>query len=153
MLILLSSLVINIINNHFYINNDTYTITILLQGCDSMCFKEIYNKVQECLNYDIYELLKIENIDIVRDNDLTYGRKAVLMSYNGFTIIFLKEGLDDQEERNLILHELGHYYFDKRCFLSNKRTEENNANLFMCLYFFLVVDSSVFLWLSILQKD
>lgn len=99
-----------------------------------MCFKEIYNKVQECLNYDIYELLEIENIEIVRDNDLTYGRLARIMSYDGNTIIFLKEGLDDQQERNLILHELGHYYFDKKCFLSNKRTEENNANLFMCLY-------------------
>lgn len=99
-----------------------------------MCFKEIYEKVDECLNYDIYELLKKENIDIVRDNDLTYGRKALMMSYDGFTIIFLKEGLDDQEERNLLLHELGHFYFDKKCSLYNKRTEENNANLFMCLY-------------------
>lgn len=99
-----------------------------------MCFKEIYEKVNECLNYDVYELLKKENIDIVRDNDLTYGRKALMMSYDGFTVFFLKEGLDDQEERNLLLHELGHFYFDKKCSLYNKRTEENNANLFMCLY-------------------
>ncbi len=99
-----------------------------------MCFKDIYNKVEECLDYDLYELLEKENIDVVRDNDLVFGKCARIMSYNSMTIIFLKEGLDDQEERNLLLHELGHYYFDKKCYLSNKRTEENNANLFMCLY-------------------
>lgn len=99
-----------------------------------MCFKKIYEKVNTCLNYDVYELLKKENIDIVRDDDMTYGRQALIMSYDGMIIIFLKEGLTDQEERNLILHELGHFYFDKKCSLYNKRTEENNANLFMCLY-------------------
>lgn len=99
-----------------------------------MCFKEIYEKVDECKNYGVYELLRNENIEIVRDNDLTYGRLARIMSYDSNTIIFIKEGLTDQEERNLLLHELGHFYFDKKCSLYNKRTEENNANLFMCLY-------------------
>lgn len=99
-----------------------------------MCFKKVYERVNECLEYDVYELLEKEEIDIVRDNDMTYGKKALIMSYDSLTIIFLNEGLDDQEERNLILHELGHYYFDSKCAFSNKRTEENNANLFMCLY-------------------
>ena len=73
-----------------------------------MCFKEIYEKVDKCIEYDIYELLENENIDIVRDNDWAVGRLARIMSYGSNTIIFLKEGLDNQEE--------------------------NNANLFMCLY-------------------
>lgn len=99
-----------------------------------MCFEKVYGKVEECKQYSVYELVNMEGIDIIRDDDLTQGRKAKMMSHEGNTIIFLQEGLSDQEEENLLLHELGHYYFDSGCSFVNKRMEENNANLFMCLF-------------------
>lgn len=99
-----------------------------------MCFNEVYEKVQYCLEYDIFEILQQEKIDIVRDSDLCYGKSARLMSHQNKSIIFLQEGLSDQEERNLILHELGHFYFDSESAYKNSRVEETNANLFMCLY-------------------
>lgn len=63
-----------------------------------MCFNDVYEKVQNCLEYDIFEILKKENIDIVRDSDLCYGKSARLMSYQTKSIIFLQDGLYDQEE-------------------------------------------------------
>lgn len=99
-----------------------------------MSFNDIYNKIEELKELNIYSIIERESIDIVYDNDVVYGRNSRIMKYGNHTIVFIKQGLDEMLERNCLLHELGHYYFDKFCFCSNKRTEENNANLFMCLY-------------------
>lgn len=99
-----------------------------------MKFKAVYEKVESIKQFSLSELIHMEDIDIIRDNDLTFNRKARIMSHNHKIIIFLQEALSDQEEEILILHELGHFYFDSRITLANKRMEERTANLFMCLY-------------------
>lgn len=99
-----------------------------------MKFKIVYEKVESLKQYSLSELINMEGIDIVRDNDLTFNRKARMMSHDNKSIIFLQEALSDQEEEILILHELGHFYFDSRITLANKRMEERTANLFMCLF-------------------
>lgn len=99
-----------------------------------MKFKIVYEKVESIKQFSLSELIYMEGIDIVRDNDLTFNRKARMMSHDNKHIIFLQEALSDQEEEILILHELGHFYFDSRITLANKRMEERTANLFMCLF-------------------
>lgn len=98
-----------------------------------MCFRDIYNKVEEVKDLNIKGLLDYLGINLIYKEIIPLDKKAMVIN-NGSITIFIKNNLDDIELRNVLLHEVGHSIFDSNHYLSNHRTEENNANLFMCLY-------------------
>lgn len=97
-----------------------------------MCFKDIYMKVEELKDHSISTILDNMNIDVIYQECMPLGKQAVALPENNSIVI--SNILPEQNEKNILLHEIGHLLFDKRCTLANHRTEENNANIFMCLY-------------------
>lgn len=93
-----------------------------------MCFKDIYEKVEELKKYDLNELLENLGIRLIIAKDI--DDEALYINYLEHPTILIKsEKLNDC----ILFHEIGHYLFDRKTHLANKRTNENNANIFMCL--------------------
>lgn len=96
-----------------------------------MCFKNIYGKVEELKNYSVSELIELLDIELIYSNELEV--KSVYMKKDK-PIIILQVDLSGLERDIVLLHEIGHHLFNRDTWLYNQRTNENNANLFMCLY-------------------
>lgn len=97
-----------------------------------MCFKDIYDKVNELKDRNLYSIMDDLGVNLVYQEYVPLNKQAICI-YNQATII-VSNKLNEQQEKIVLLHELGHLLFDVGCHVSNHRTEENNANLFMCLY-------------------
>lgn len=95
---------------------------------DIMCFKDIYEKVEELKDCSIKELLELLSIRIIVFNNIE--KEAIYMNYLDCPTIMIKnfDVLDC-----VLLHEIGHCLFDRTIHLANKRMNQNNANIFMCL--------------------
>ncbi|WP_320973832.1 ImmA/IrrE family metallo-endopeptidase [Dysgonomonas capnocytophagoides] len=98
-------------------------------------------KVELIKNLSVNQMVSVEGIDIIYDEALCYGRDSRIDRGYGQVVIFIKPGLPDQHENFLLLHELGHYFLHMRTGISdialqlrNTRREENEANIFACLY-------------------
>ncbi len=98
-----------------------------------MCFKDIYNKVEELKDYSIEGILAELGVDVIYTCSIPLNKTGVYINTDNPTIL-IRNDLSKQDERNVLLHEIGHSLFDYGCHISNHRKEENNANLFMCLY-------------------
>lgn len=95
-----------------------------------MSFKEIYQKVENLKDLSIESILERYSIQVIFMDVLPFDKLAIQCDQS----IVLKNGLKNHEYKLLVLHEIGHYLFDRKCYYCNHRTEENNANIFMCLY-------------------
>ncbi len=96
-----------------------------------MCFRKIYSKVEELKYLSINELIELLQVDIKYSDNIDC--KAMYIRYIKPTIV-IKSNLTSYDSNLAILHEIGHHLFNRGSWLLNQRTEENNANLFMCLY-------------------
>lgn len=92
-----------------------------------MCFKDIYEKVEDLKNYSISELIEKLNINVIVNYDIDC--EAIYVNYLKPTIIVSSYEVKDC----ILLHEIGHSLFDRIVHVANKTTNENNANIFMCL--------------------
>ena len=102
-----------------------------------MQFGKIYELVEEIKQFEIKDLIIKERIELVYDSMLCYGKECRFDANQGITAIFIKEGLQENYEKFLLLHELGHYFIHYRTgimstslLIRNTRKEENEANLF-----------------------
>lgn len=95
-----------------------------------MSFKDIYKKVEEFQGLGIHDILDQLDIDVIHRECLPLDKMSMYVD----KCILINNSLSEQMERNALLHEIGHALFDKGCYLANHRTEENNANWFMCLF-------------------
>lgn len=93
-----------------------------------MCFKDIYEKVEELKEYDLNELLENLDIRLFIANDI--DEEALYINYLEHPTILIRS---KKIKECVMFHEIGHYLFDRKTHLANKRTNENNANIFMCL--------------------
>ena len=93
-------------------------------------FKDIYKKVDELKEYNVYELINLFKIRIIQCD---IDNKGLFINSSSPTML-VSFKISDSERDLVVLHELGHYLFDRKSFLCNQRTNENNANTFMCLY-------------------
>lgn len=93
-----------------------------------MCFKDIYEKVEELKEYDLNELLENLGIRLFIANDI--DEEALYINYLERPTILIRS---KKIKECVMFHEIGHYLFDRKTHLANKRTNENNANIFMCL--------------------
>lgn len=98
-----------------------------------MNFKSIYENVELYKSMSLKELLKEFHIKIVYDDSLCYGRDSRTVSVDGITLVFAKEGLPEEKERFLVLHEIGHLVCGCS-WLRNNSANELDANTFACLY-------------------
>ncbi len=98
-----------------------------------MCFKNIYNKVEELKDYSVETILAELDIVVIYTNSIPLNKNGIYIKTNTPTIL-IRNDLSQQDEQNILLHEIGHCLFDYGYHISNHRKEENNANLFMCLY-------------------
>lgn len=93
-----------------------------------MCFKDIYDKVEELKEYELNELLDKLGIRLIITKEI--DEEALYINYLEHpTILIKRKKINDC----ILFHEIGHYLFDRKTHLANKRTNENNANIFMCL--------------------
>ena len=106
-----------------------------------MEFKKIMEKVDDLKNLSPKDLINSEGIDVIYDEALCYGRDSRIDKGYGQVVIFINPGLPEQYEQFLLLHELGHFYLhmttgisDAALQIRNIRREENEANIFACLY-------------------
>lgn len=95
-----------------------------------MSFKAIYEKVEELKDLDLGTMLKELEISIIFQDEIPMNKKAILVE----NYIIIKSELREFEYKDVLLHEIGHFLFNDCSYFSNHKTEENNANLFMCLY-------------------
>lgn len=93
-----------------------------------MCFKDIYEKVEELKEYDLNELLENLGIRLIIAKDI--DEEALYINYLEHPTILIR---NKKIKECVMFHEIGHYLFDRKTHLANKRTNENNANIFMCL--------------------
>lgn len=93
-----------------------------------MCFKDIYEKVEELKDYNLDELVEILNLKIVVTRNLDC--EAMYIDYIEQPTILIRSKTINE---CVMFHEIGHCLFDRKTHLANKRTNENNANIFMCL--------------------
>lgn len=93
-----------------------------------MCFKDIYDKVEELKEYDLNELLENLGIRLIIAKDI--DEEALYINYLEHPTILIGS---KKIKECVMFHEIGHYLFDRKTHLANKRTNENNANVFMCL--------------------
>ncbi len=98
-----------------------------------MDFKNIYKHVESYKGASLDNLLKEFNIKIIHDDALCYTKDARMVNVDGVTLLFIKEGLSDETERFLILHEIGHLVCGSS-WLRNCGANEMDANTFACLY-------------------
>lgn len=95
-----------------------------------MCFKDIYARADELKDLSIESILDELDIDVTYMDVLPLGKDAMFVDKS----IVVSNHLSDEKTKVVLLHEIGHYLFDKGIHCYNHRTEENNANIFMCLY-------------------
>ncbi|MGL4362197.1 MAG: ImmA/IrrE family metallo-endopeptidase [Cellulosilyticaceae bacterium] len=96
-----------------------------------MGFNCIYEVVEEIKDKDVHELLCDYGIEVMYVDDLDVDAMYI---HTSRPRIIIRNDLDADKTNIVLLHELGHYLFDKKSWLSNQRTNENNANLFVCLH-------------------
>ena len=106
-----------------------------------MEFKKIMERVEVIKSLSTKNMLDNEGIDVIYDETLCYGRDSRIVKGYGQVVIFIKPGLPEQYENFLLLHELGHFYLhmmtgisDTALQIRNILREENEANIFACLY-------------------
>lgn len=93
-----------------------------------MCFKDIYEKVEELKELSIDEIIERLNIKVILIENLECD--AMYVDYlEQPTILAKNKFIND----GVMYHEIGHCLLDRKTHLANKRTNENNANTFMCL--------------------
>lgn len=97
-----------------------------------MCTKEVFDKVEELKDYCVATIIEELGFCVVYQECIPLGKKA--MGIPDLSTIVVSNNLAEQEERNALLHEIGHLLFGRNTYLSNQHAEENKANLFMCLY-------------------
>ncbi len=102
----------------------------------------VYQQVQSTKNYCIDDLLSILNIEVFHDERMNNKKNdAFLDASDERNILFIKDNLNEDYERFVILHEIGHlllHYDGTRTFsfyLSRyKWRVESEANMFAFLY-------------------
>ena len=106
-----------------------------------MEFIKIMEKVADLNSLSIKDMIESEGIDVIYDEVLCYGRDSRIDKGYGQVVIFVKPDLPEQYEKFLLLHELGHFHLhmttgisDAALQIRNIRREENEANIFACLY-------------------
>lgn len=93
-----------------------------------MCFKNIYDKVEELKELSIDEIVEMLNIKVILIENLDCD--ALYVDYLEQPTILIR----NKFITNCVMyHEIGHCLLDRKTHLANKRTNENNANTFMCL--------------------
>lgn len=93
-----------------------------------MCFKDIYEKVEELKELSIDEIIERLNIKVILIENLECD--AMYVDYLEQPTILVRNKFIN---KCVVLHEIGHCLFDRKTHLANKRINENNANTFMCL--------------------
>lgn len=106
-----------------------------------MEFIKIMEKVADLNSLSIKDMIESEGIDVIYDEVLCYGRDSRIDKGYGQVVIFVKPDLPEQYEKFLLLHELEHFHLhmttgisDAALQIRNIRREENEANIFACLY-------------------
>lgn len=102
-----------------------------------MTFDKILKTVQGIIeNYSLDDYIKENNIHLEYDEDMLKNKDSVIISIQNDTCIFIKPNLNEEYEKFLILHELGHYVLHRDCskLLTSSTKMEHEANMFACLW-------------------